>query len=238
VIRPQLDVYRPRRARTTRLPRVQAALSRSRGNPPERGEIAPLIPLVERVFVIGRVACIDRRGAVTPQQRAKGFIDERGVTGAGAESPSTVEQLLIDSCAQSCASHAMSMPLACQHAEGSSRAMVTADDIRKVALSLPRTDEALVRDQVKFRVGRIVYVALSRDERSMGFGFPKDERAALVAAQPEKFSMPIPSDMRYNWVQVRLDAIDEAEMRELVIDAWTMVVPKRVAAEYLGGDDP
>jgi hypothetical protein len=116
--------------------------------------------------------------------------------------------------------------------------MVTADDIRKVALSLPRTDEALVRDQVKFRVGRIVYVALSRDERSMGFGFPKDERAALVAAQPEKFSMPIPSDMRYNWVQVRLDAIDEAEMRELVIDAWTMVVPKRVAAEYLGGDDP
>jgi hypothetical protein len=116
--------------------------------------------------------------------------------------------------------------------------MVTADDIRKVALSLPRTDEALVRDQVKFRVGRIVYVALSRDERSMGFGFPKDERAALVAAQPEKFSMPIPSDMRNNWVQVRLDAIDEAEMRELVIDAWTMVVPKRVAAEYLGGDDP
>jgi hypothetical protein len=116
--------------------------------------------------------------------------------------------------------------------------MVTADDIRKVALSLPRTEEALVRDQVKFRVGRIVYVALSRDERSMGFGFPKDERAALVAAQPEKFSMPIPSDMRYNWVQVRLDAIDEAEMRELVIDAWTMVVPKRVAAEYLGGDHP
>lgn len=114
--------------------------------------------------------------------------------------------------------------------------MVTADDIRRVALSLPRTEEALVRDQVKFRVGRIVYVALSRDERSMGFGFPKDERAALVAAQPEKFSMPIPSDMRYNWVQVRLDAIDEAEMRELVIDAWTMVVPKRVAAEYLGGD--
>jgi hypothetical protein len=116
--------------------------------------------------------------------------------------------------------------------------MVTADHIRKVALSLPRTDEALVRDQVKFRVGRIVYVALSRDERSMGFGFPKDERAALVAAQPEKFSMPVPSDMRYNWVQVRLDAIDEAEMRELVIDAWTMVVPQRVAAEYLGGDDP
>ena len=66
--------------------------------------------------------------------------------------------------------------------------MVTADDIRTFALSLPRTEDALVRDQVKFRVGRIVYVALSRDERSMGFGFPKDERAALVAAQPENSS--------------------------------------------------
>jgi hypothetical protein len=111
--------------------------------------------------------------------------------------------------------------------------MVTVADVRTVALSLPRTEEALVRDQVKFRVGRIVYVALSRDERSMGFGFPKDERAALVAAQPEKFFMPIPSDMRYSWVRVWLDAIDEAEVRELVIDAWRMVVPKRVAAEYL-----
>jgi hypothetical protein len=111
--------------------------------------------------------------------------------------------------------------------------MVTADDVRTVALSLPRTQEALVRDQVKFRVGRIVYVALSRDERSMGFGFPKDERAALVAAQPEKFFTPIPSDMRYQWVRVWLDAIDLTEMRELVVDAWRMVVPKRVAAEYL-----
>jgi hypothetical protein len=119
VIGPQLDVYRLRarptrvrlrRARTTSLPRVQAALSRSRGNPPKRGEIAPLIPLVERVIVIGRVACIDRRGAVPPRQRLKGFIDERGVTGAGAESPSAVEQLLIHSRAQACASHAMSMP--------------------------------------------------------------------------------------------------------------------------------
>jgi hypothetical protein len=111
--------------------------------------------------------------------------------------------------------------------------MVTADDVRTVALSLPRTEEALVRDQVKSRVGQIVYVALSRDERLMGFGFPKDERAALVAAQPEKFFMPIPSDMRYHWVQVWLDAIDLTEMRELVVDAWRMVVPKRVAADYL-----
>jgi len=110
--------------------------------------------------------------------------------------------------------------------------MVTVADIRAVALSLPRTTEHLIRDRVKFRVGQIVYAALSRDETSMGFGVPKEERAALVAAEPEKFFLPSLSDMRYRWVCVWLGAIDEPEMRELVVDAWRMVVPKKVAAEY------
>jgi len=57
---------------------------------------------------------------------------------------------------------------------------------------------------------------------------------ALVASEPDKFLMPTPADMRYHWVEVRLDAIDDVEMREIVIDAWRMVVPKRVAADYLG----
>ena len=111
--------------------------------------------------------------------------------------------------------------------------MVTIDDVRAFASTLPRTTEALVRDRVKFRVGRIVYVAFSRDETLMGFGFPKEERDALVAGAPDKFMLPDQSDMRYHWVVVRLDAIDGDEMRELVLDAWRMVVPKKVAAEYL-----
>ncbi len=112
--------------------------------------------------------------------------------------------------------------------------VVTIDDVRELALSLPRTTEALVRDCVKFRVGRIVYLAFSRDETQMGFGFPKEERDALVASEPDKFLMPKTSDLRYNWVEVRLDAIDHDEMRELVLDAWRMVVPKRVAVDHLG----
>ncbi len=110
--------------------------------------------------------------------------------------------------------------------------MVTIDDVRAFAMTLPRTYEALVRDRVKFRVGQIVYVSFSRDETVMGFGFPKEEREGLVQSDPDKFLMPEQSDMRYHWVQVRLDAIDETEMRELVLDAWRMVVPKRVAAAY------
>jgi hypothetical protein len=111
---------------------------------------------------------------------------------------------------------------------------VTIDDVRELALTLPRSYEALVRDRVKFRVGRIVYLAFSRDETLMGFAFPKDERPALVESEPDKFLMPGQSDLRYNWVVVRLAAIDADEMRELVLDAWRMVVPKKVAIAHLG----
>jgi hypothetical protein len=110
----------------------------------------------------------------------------------------------------------------------------TIDDVRALALSLPRTYEALVRDRVKFRVGRIVYLSFSRDETLMGFGFPKEEREALVASESAKFLMPPTSDLRYPWVVVRLAAIDHAEMREIVEEAWRMVVPKRLAAAHLG----
>jgi hypothetical protein len=110
--------------------------------------------------------------------------------------------------------------------------MVTVEQIRSVALSLPRAYEAIVRDRIKFRVGQIVFVALSRDETTMGFGFPKELRDGLIEAEPSKFFPPSKSDERFNWVQVHLNAIDEAEMRELVIDAWRMCVPKKVAAAY------
>jgi hypothetical protein len=110
--------------------------------------------------------------------------------------------------------------------------MVTVEQVRAFAMTLPRTTEALVRDRVKFRVGRIVYVAFSRDETVMGFAFPKEEREALVRSEPDTFLMPGRGDLRYHWVEVRLDAIDETEMRELVLDAWRMVVPKRVAAAH------
>ena len=115
--------------------------------------------------------------------------------------------------------------------------MVTIEDVRALARTLPRSYEALVRDRVKFRVGRIVYLAFSRDESLMGFAFPKEERDALVDSEPDKFLLPKRSDLRYNWVVVRLDAIDEEEMRELVLDAWRLCVPKKVAAEHLGARD-
>lgn len=111
--------------------------------------------------------------------------------------------------------------------------VATIEDVRRIALVLPRAYEALVGERVKFRVGRIVFASLSRDETLLGFGYPREERAALVASDPDKFLMPLPSDERYQWVRLRLTAVDEDELSELLIDAWRMCVPKKVAADHL-----
>ncbi|HET7801129.1 MAG TPA: MmcQ/YjbR family DNA-binding protein [Humibacillus xanthopallidus] len=106
---------------------------------------------------------------------------------------------------------------------------VTIEQVREVAMGLPRSYEVLVRDRVKFRVGKIVWLAFSSDETQMGFAFPKEERDVLVASEPDVFLMPRRSDLRFNWVEVRLDALDAERMREIVLDAWRMVVPQAVS---------
>jgi hypothetical protein len=108
------------------------------------------------------------------------------------------------------------------------------DDVRRIALQLPRAYEAIVRDYVKFRVGRIVFASVSPDETLLGFGYPREQREALVAGNPGTFLMPVTSDLRYQWVRLRLAEIDPVELEELLVDAWRMCVPKKVAAEYLG----
>ena len=113
--------------------------------------------------------------------------------------------------------------------------MATVDDVRAIAMALPRTSEHLIRDHVKFRVGQIVYASVSPDEERLGFGFPKEERAALVASRPETFMMPLPSDERYQWVRARLAMLDVDELRELLIDAWCMCDAEEDAATYLKG---
>ena len=112
---------------------------------------------------------------------------------------------------------------------------VTDADVQELARNLPRASEAYVRGRLKFRVGRIVFLAFSKDGTTMGFGFPKEWRAALVESEPDKFSLPSESDMRYHWVHVRLDAIDSGEMRDLVENAWAMCAPKFLVEEYAAG---
>ncbi|HWJ82242.1 MAG TPA: hypothetical protein VNS55_08410 [Nocardioides sp.] len=110
--------------------------------------------------------------------------------------------------------------------------MAVIDDVRSLGSELERSYPVHVRGRLKFRVGQIVYVAFSLDETVMGFAFPKEERAALVAGEPDKFRMPSESDLRFNWIHADLAALEPAEARELVVDAWRMVVPQKLSRAY------
>ncbi|KRF19945.1 hypothetical protein ASG90_19630 [Nocardioides sp. Soil797] len=110
--------------------------------------------------------------------------------------------------------------------------MAVVDDVRHLGSELERSYEVYVRRQLKFRVKQIVYVAFSVDESVMGFGFPKEERAALVGGEPDRFHLPRESDLRFNWVHANLATLDPAEAREFVVDAWRMVVPQKVSRAY------
>jgi hypothetical protein len=110
--------------------------------------------------------------------------------------------------------------------------MAVVDDVRALGTELERSYPVYVRRRLKFRVGQLVYVAFSLDESEMGFAFPKDERAALVGGDPRKFHMPSESDLRFNWVEADLASLEASEARELVVDAWRMVVPQKVSRVY------
>lgn len=105
------------------------------------------------------------------------------------------------------------------------RSMVTSDDVRAVALALPRAREQIVGGRAKLKVKQYVFCAFSRDEASMGFGFPRDERPSLIESDPETYFWPPASDLRYQWVCAHLARLDLSLMSELVVDAWRMCVP-------------
>ena len=110
--------------------------------------------------------------------------------------------------------------------------MAVIGDVLALGTELERSYPVYVYGRLKFRAGSMVYVSFSHDQTVMGFGFPKEERAALVGGDPVKFQLPSESDMRYHWVRATLAALEPGEARELVVDAWRMVVPQKVSRAY------
>ncbi|MCX5193329.1 MmcQ/YjbR family DNA-binding protein [Streptomyces sp. NBC_00249] len=114
----------------------------------------------------------------------------------------------------------------------------TAQDVRKIALALPDSSEKLAWGMPTFRVGGKVFVALGDDDTTIGVKCPKEERAGLIAAEPEKFFLREGHDDNYAWLRVRLAAVeDTGELRAILADSWRQAAPKRLAAAHpeLGG---
>jgi hypothetical protein len=109
--------------------------------------------------------------------------------------------------------------------------MITADKLRRAALSLPEAEERETWGHPTFRVRDKMFATLSDDGRSAGIKTTKEEQTALVAADPETFGVPAYVG-RHGWVSVELATADPAEVRELVTEAWRQTAPKRLVAAY------
>ncbi|MEU3713408.1 MmcQ/YjbR family DNA-binding protein [Streptomyces catenulae] len=102
------------------------------------------------------------------------------------------------------------------------------DDVRRIALSFPGTEERLAWGMPTFRVAGKMFVTVPDDETSFAVRCPMHERAELIAAEPEKFWVP-PHEAGSNWVRVRLAALDdETELRDILTDSWQQAAPPRL----------
>ncbi|WP_286250025.1 MmcQ/YjbR family DNA-binding protein [Streptomyces graminofaciens] len=110
--------------------------------------------------------------------------------------------------------------------------MQDAEDVRRVALSLPDTTEKVAWSMPTFRVAGKMFATLPEDETSMAVRCPKDERDELALAEPEKFWIA-DHEATFAWVRVRLAALeDETELRDILADSWRQAAPPRLQESY------
>ncbi|MEI5519444.1 MmcQ/YjbR family DNA-binding protein [Streptomyces brasiliscabiei] len=110
--------------------------------------------------------------------------------------------------------------------------MPDAEDVRRVALSLPDTTEKEAWSMPTFRVAGKMFVTLPEDETSMAVRCPKVERDELVLAEPDKFWIA-EHEAGFAWVRVRLSALeDEPELRDILADSWRQAAPTKLLDNY------
>jgi hypothetical protein len=110
--------------------------------------------------------------------------------------------------------------------------MPDAEDVRRVALSLPDTTEKEAWSMPTFRVAGKMFATLPEDETSMAVRCPKTERDELVLAEPDKF-WTADHEAGFAWVRVRLSALeDEPELRDILADSWRQAAPTQLLDSY------
>ncbi|MEU5278176.1 MmcQ/YjbR family DNA-binding protein [Streptomyces asoensis] len=110
--------------------------------------------------------------------------------------------------------------------------MPDAEDVRRIALSLPDTTEKISWNMPTFRVAGKMFATLPEEETSLAVRCPKEERDELVLAEPGKFWIA-GHEAQFAWVRARLAALeDEAELRDILADSWRQAAPPRLLEAY------
>jgi hypothetical protein len=129
--------------------------------------------------------------------------------------------------------------------------MATWEDVRRLALALPETDEAISRDNRTWRVkgkGFVWERPLRRgDYEALGDATPGGPilgarvehelaKQVLIADEPTVY-FTTPHFDGYPAILVQLERISLEDLEELTVEAWLARAPKRLAKTYLEGQD-
>lgn len=114
--------------------------------------------------------------------------------------------------------------------------MTTEETWRAAAEALPEVTERPAWGMTCYRIRDKIFTSMDPDDPSVvGVAVDKGEREALLAAEPGKYFVKAGHDDNYAWMRVRLAAVDDAEMRELLEDAWRLKAPKRLVKAWEEG---
>ena len=111
--------------------------------------------------------------------------------------------------------------------------MVTAAELRELALGLPGAQERETWGHPTFRVRDKIFASMYEGDDgaiATAKASPEDQEA-LVGGNPATFG-PASHVGRYGWTTIRLDRVDPDELRELVVEAWRRTAPKRAVATF------
>jgi hypothetical protein len=111
--------------------------------------------------------------------------------------------------------------------------MITIDQIRAVALTLPEVEErASYGGRPSWRTGPRMFAWVREDPEALVVWIDSvEDKHALIATAPDKFFTTSHYDGQ-PIVLVNLDTIGIGEARELIIDSWRARAPKKLVARF------
>ena len=107
---------------------------------------------------------------------------------------------------------------------------MTADDFRRIALSLPESIESSHMDHPDFRVGGKIFATLNAP--SKGWAMVKlwpDQQAAYIQSDPSVFKPAQGAWGLRGATYVKLAAAKKPTIRRALAAAWRNTAPKRIA---------
>ena len=111
--------------------------------------------------------------------------------------------------------------------------MVEWEQVRTLALSFGDVEEdTYVKPRFRVHGKAFAWIALERDGGGLAVRVDREEKQLILDANPDVY-FTSPHYNGYPAVQVRLEEIDNDELRERLEDAWLIQAPKRLAAEYV-----